>query len=59
MPVRSLQPYFKTLHRRGALKAFRCDGFQHTQAPGRPEGEAMGLRSVYRYLAQRFGASDE
>ena len=39
---------------------FDVMAFNIRKRPGRPEGgEAMGLRSVYRYLAQRFGASDE
>ena len=39
---------------------FDVMAFNIRKRPGRPEGgEAMGLRSVYRYLAHRFGASDE
>lgn len=39
---------------------FDIMAFNIRKRPGRPEGgEAMALRSVYRYLAQRFGAIDE
>jgi leucyl aminopeptidase len=39
---------------------FDIMAFNTRKRPGRPEGgEAMALRSVYRYLAQRFGAIDE
>jgi leucyl aminopeptidase len=39
---------------------FDVMAFNIRKRPGRPEGgEAMALRSVYRYLAQRFGATDE
>ena len=39
---------------------FDVMAFNIRKRPGRPEGgEAMALRSVYRYLAQRFGTTDE